>query len=281
MQHHAHAPVPAWHQTPRRGLVNTSNLRMEICEQNEAFIVEDGDLKFSHTKIICKVGNQYFYAVTDRRYRLIADIDPVALTRILIPAPHIWPLFPIGFTQAPDPLPHNCHIKRPALIHYGDTEASTNIGCLLSNEAEVCEILRKSPHPNIAHYYGCIVHDGRITGLCFARYGDSLLERVDRNLQHLDADLCLKEIQSGVSHLHSLGLIHYDINPMNVVMDGDTPVIVDFDSCRREGEQLGFKAGTRGWTNENFTVARRENDQYGLSMIRDFLSQRKKASGQL
>ncbi|KAF1992731.1 serine/threonine-protein kinase-like protein [Amniculicola lignicola CBS 123094] len=250
---------------------------MEVCEQNEAFIEEDGDLKFSHTKIICRVDDQYFYAITDRRYHFIADIDPVTLNHISIPASQIWPPFPMGFTQAPDPLPLNCHIKRPALIHYGDTEASSKFSCLLSNETEVCEILRKSPHPNIAYYYGCVVHNGRITGLCFARYGENLLERVNNDSRDLNADLCLRKIQSGISHLHSLGLIHCDINPMNVVMDGDTPVIVDFDSCRREGERLGFKAGTRGWTDESFTVARRENDQYGLSMIRDFLSQRKRA----
>lgn len=58
---------------------------------------------------------------------------------------------------------------------------------------------------------------------------------------------------------------------MNVMMEGEISVIVDFDSCRREGEVLGFKAGTRGWTDERFTVARRENDEHGLSMIRDIL----------
>jgi len=59
-----------------------------------------------------------------------------------------------------------------------------------------------------------------------------------------DTDLVLRGIQEGIQHLHSLGLIHCDINPANIVMDeGDTPVIVDFDSCRRKGEELGFQ----GW----------------------------------
>lgn len=28
------------------------------------------------------------------------------------------------------------------------------------------------------------------------------------------------------------------------MMDGDDPVVIDFDSCKREGEELGSKAGT-------------------------------------
>jgi hypothetical protein len=54
-------------------------------------------------------------------------------------------------------------------------------------------------------------------------------------------------------------------------MNGDTLVIGDFDSCQREGEKLGFKAGTRGWTSEKFKFVRPENNQYGLSKIYDFL----------
>lgn len=247
---------------------------MEVCEYNEAFEEENGDLKFSHTKIICRENNQYFYAVTDRRYRSIVDVDPTRLKTIPIPTSHIWPPFPKNFTRAPDPLPRNCYIKRPSLIHYGDTREIAEVSTLLAKEAQVCEILRDSPHPNIAQYYGCVVHDGRITGLCFARYGANLLEKLNSEPRHLDIDLCLRQIHSGVSHLHSLGLVHCDINPMNVVMDEDNLVIVDFDSCQKEGEKLGIKAGTRGWTNEQFTVARRENDFHGISMIRDFLFNR-------
>ena len=95
-------------------------------------------------------------------------------------------------------------------------------------------------------------------------------ERVTKDSRPFDTDLILQGIQEGIRHLHSLGLIHCDINPANIVMDGDTPVIVDFDSCRRNGEKL-VKGGTLGWTREDFEFARPENDEYGLSKIRDFL----------
>lgn len=145
------------------------------------------------------------------------------------------------------------------------------MGSVLLHEAQVCEILRASPHPNIAQYLGCIVKHGRIAGLCFVKYNMTLLERVAKDSRPFDTNLLLQHIQKGIQHLHSLGLIHCDINSSNIFMNRDTPVIGDFDSCQREGEILGLKAGTRGWTSEQFKFARPENDYYGLSKIRDFL----------
>lgn len=164
-------------------------------------------------------------------------------------------------------------MKRPSLLHYGDTEASTKLSTLILDEAKACEILSVHPHPNIAQYLGCTVEGGRITGLCFVKYGMTLLERVSKGSHAFDADLCLCGIQDGIQHLHKLGLIHCDINPANILMsgDGDNPIIIDFDSCRREGEHLGLKAGTRGWAREDFKFATPEVDQYGLAMIKDFL----------
>lgn len=191
-------------------------------------------------------------------------------------------LFYYGVVEwAPDPLPRNCYIKRPALIQYGDSSiASAEVSYLsLANEAQVCEILKSSPHPIIAQYHECIVSSGRITSLCFTRYRVHLLGRILHDPRPFDINLCLRQIENGVRHLHSLGLIHCDLCPMNVMVDDrDNSIISDFDSCRREGEELGTEAGTSGWTKEDLTVARRENDSYGIYMIRGFLfSQRKKA----
>lgn len=53
--------------TPKANLTNKfdryscqRDLTMEVCEQNEAFAEEDGDLSFHHTKIILRDGIQYF-----------------------------------------------------------------------------------------------------------------------------------------------------------------------------------------------------------------------------
>jgi len=244
---------------------------MEICEQNEIFTEADGDLVFSHTKIILREGDQYYYTSTSRRYPDDCKADLHGLDIVPIPASHIWPPFQAQLGRAPEPLPQDCYVKRHSLLGYSNTSTSSGFGNLLLHEAEVCELLRASPHPNIARYLGCIVKNDRITGLCFVKYGMNLGERVIKDPRSFDTDLILQGIQEGIRHLHSLGLIHCNLSPMNIVMDGDTPVIIDFDSCQHKGENLGIKAGTWGWTDENFEFAMPENDEYGLSKIRDFL----------
>lgn len=71
--------------------------------------------------------------------------------------------------------------------------------------------------------------------------------------------------------MHALGLIHNDLNPSNIMMNGDSPVIIDFDSCKREGEKLGLKLGTFGWAMEGVDYATPQNDYFGLSKIREAL----------
>jgi len=88
-----------------------------------------------------------------------------------------------------------------------------------------------------------------------------------------NVDGCLKGIKDGIKHLHDLGFVHCDVNPANVVMIENDPVIVDFDSCRRIGELLGLKAGTRGWAREDLTLAQQEIDDDGVLKIQYWLNQ--------
>jgi serine/threonine protein kinase len=244
---------------------------MEVCEQNEAWVERDGDWVFSHTKIILKKDDQYFVATSMHRYRSAADVNLADLDLISIPASKIWPQYPEHFKRAPTPIPENCYVKRPSLLYYGDTEASTRLSEHILHEAQICEILQASPHPNIARYLGCLVDNGRITGLCFVKYDMTLSQRVSQASQPFDAKHLLQCIREGVRHLHSLGIIHCDLNPTNILMWGESAVIADFDSCQMKGKKLGLKAGTRGWTSDNFKYALAENDQYGLSLIEEYL----------
>ncbi len=161
-------------------------------------------------------------------------------------------------------------MKQPSLLHYGDTAASLHLNTQLLNEVEICEILRRHPHPNNAHYLGCVVKDGRVRGLCFVKYPATLRQKL-KDGTPFDKDLCLLGIQEGVDHLHGLGLIHNDLKPSNIMMDGDKSIIIDFDSCKREGDRLGPKAGTVSWAKDGSGFARRENDFYSISKIRESL----------
>ncbi|KAG6151295.1 hypothetical protein E4U11_007932 [Claviceps purpurea] len=79
-------------------------------------------------------------------------------------------------------------------------------------------------------------------------------------------------IELGIRHLHSLNIVHNDISPYNIMLDEtDHPVIFDFDSWQQNGQELGTKKGSRGWSIEEEEYARFENDFYSLSKIREFL----------
>ncbi len=122
---------------------------MEVCEQNKAFVEKDKDLGFSHTKLILRDGDRYYYAIPGRRS---SKVDLRELDLVPISTAHIWPLLFIHFTRAAEPLPQDCYVKRPSLMCYGDTEASTELSSLLLNEAEVDETLRASLYFNIGRY---------------------------------------------------------------------------------------------------------------------------------
>ncbi|KAF1365713.1 hypothetical protein EJ07DRAFT_160821 [Lizonia empirigonia] len=150
------------------------------------------------------------------------------------------------FTQAPEPLPCTCYVKQPSFLNYEDTTNGQDYARQILTKVEACEVLRLHPHPNIARYLGCVVED----------------DKTDFDRAHFQ-----RKIKVGVEHMHKLGLIHGDLNPTNIVLDGDCAVIIDFDSCKREGDRLGSKAGTPGWELGDTEYARRENDLYSLSLI--------------
>ncbi|KAK4076191.1 hypothetical protein Trihar35433_2751 [Trichoderma harzianum] len=244
---------------------------MEICESGEAFIEKDDDLVFDHTKVILKgADDEFFYAKTISREHQISQIDVNSLDISRIPADHIWPLADPIFTRTPAPLPSTSYLKRPSLLYYEDTQDASEYSRQILTEIEACEILRRNPHPNIAQYLGCVVKEGRVRGLGFTRYSVTLSELL-RDGTDFDKSHCLSGIKAGVRHLHDLGLVHNDLNPSNIMMDGDDAVIIDFDSCKREGEKLGLKGGTLEWALGNQDYARRENDIYSLSKIEETL----------
>ncbi|CAJ0553252.1 Ff.00g117640.m01.CDS01 [Fusarium sp. VM40] len=194
---------------------------------------------------------------------------------ILIRCETLWPEYSPSLTIAPEQMWEYCYIKRSSLLDYeADEENNKKFKELVLAEANTCEILRENPHRNIAKYWGCEVVDGTIRGLCFGRYTVTLGNRLDTGVP-LDTRACLQGIRAGVAHLHSLGLAHNDINPYNIMMDpSDNPVIIDFDSCTREGEGL-LKFGTPDWFPEGARIGSRQNDFYALRKMDEYLSVRR------
>ena len=146
-------------------------------------------------------------------------------------------------------------------------------------EGEVCEVLKQHTHPNIATYLSCQVSDGIITGICFAKYDNTLMELVNpgsftktkpsavrQNTR--DCRYVFGGLGKAIRHLYSLGLVHNDINPGNIMLNGDVPVIIDFESCRRKGESLEGIGCTYEWHDQEVQVSLPQNDLNALKEIR-------------
>jgi len=259
---------------------------LHVLEMNEFFEEIDRDFNFAGTLIVYEDENEMHHAVLEDRCTSPSDIRPELLKNdIQIPRSAYSPEFPSKFTLAPEPLPINSYIKTASLISYDRIREGPQPDLIAKSvlmEAETCEILRKHPHPNIATYLGCQVSDGRITGLCFAKYQRTLMQEVNpenltkrqsRRSRQMAKDYnpVLAGIRSGLGHLHSLGLVHNDINPRNIMFDGEQAVIIDFDSCRKIGEDLGNVGCTYEWCDETTKQSVVENDLSALEEIRIWL----------
>ncbi|KAJ3472495.1 hypothetical protein NLG97_g10944 [Lecanicillium saksenae] len=158
----------------------------------------------------------------------------------------------------------------------------------MEHEVEMCELLRRSPHRNLAVYYGYVVEGDRVQGLFFKRYQSTLLETVNpkrlskRDFLETERDLVqhqmqrwIQQLRSAVSHIHALGYVHDDISPANIMLNENaTPVLIDFGSLCRVGESLQTVRRTVGWHDESVSLAEERNDLDALNDIETWLFRR-------
>ncbi|UKZ61447.1 uncharacterized protein TrAtP1_002712 [Trichoderma atroviride] len=260
---------------------------MDVLEANEAFEDVDGQYQFTGTLVVYRDDNNIYHGFSKGRHVSPSDIRREHLSHsILIPVSAYMPLFPANFLRASDPLPCDIFAKRPLLTSYDRYHQGPQPNCIADNvlrEAEICELLRKNPHPNIAEYIGCQVADGKIMSICFAKYDQTLMQAVNphhyskrmfrANRQGLESYLhVLEGVERGLRHLHKLGIIHNDINPSNIMLKGNVPVIIDFGSCQKEGESLEGIGRTYEWFDERVQLSLCRNDFDALEEIRIWLA---------
>lgn len=256
---------------------------MELLNAGECFELVDGRPKFSYTQVLfVRDGITYDAKSPDRNLRPgicpnnLQDIKPIPTEA------YRRPLLPPGSTLAPEGLGY--YIKQPNLSSFG---GNVDLGSLVLQELATCEVLRKHPHPNMAIYYGCVASGGRVTGLCFERYPETLLHKVnpgclnktmfiqsnDRTSAREMASRYLPGIEAGLRHLHGLAIIHNDLTPANIaITKDDTPVIIDFDSSSAPGTSLGKTKRTHGWFDPDVCVSQESNDLDALAEIRVWLT---------
>lgn len=237
--------------------------------------------------ISCAENGQFlcstFSLVDDQDYFYFGQA-PIERTRLrpddlkkhlkLIPDEQVYPAASPRFQIAPTPIDEDVYIKRPLLTYYEDLEETGFVPKLLLEEAVVLQLIMQNPHPNIVRYRGCTVRRGYITGLVVDRYPMTLDIRLENGAHDFDKDKCIKDVASGVMHLHSLGLAHNDLNPNNIVVDKeDNSVIIDFGSCKPYGQQL-MTAGTPEWIEEEFDTSEKKHDEFALEKLRTWLAEK-------
>lgn len=261
---------------------------LKVVYRSEYFGKGDEPVAFQYTRVLFQHEgeDELYQGLSKKRYQIDADVEEHDFYEtFLIPKENLNPDFRSGFTNAShlEDEPGQWYTKRPNLSQYNPQEPDQLKNQILE-EVGICEYLKKHPHPNIAVYHGCEVDDSRITGLCFTNYGQSLMERVNP-MKYNKRMFSLKRggglspeirqwlhgIESGIRHLHSFGLVHNDINPANIMFDGDAPVIIDFGSCRLKGSDINMVGRTYEWYDDNVMVAMPGNDLDALEEIRLWL----------
>ncbi|KAE8357034.1 kinase-like protein [Aspergillus coremiiformis] len=248
---------------------------MKVVQVNEAFKTVGRKFKFSYVQYFVQQDGALYHGKWHDRHQApeaLEQLDEVRQIQTEDRGPAIrstWSLI---------------YIKKPNLLTFA---SGLDLETLILNEVAVCEILRENPHPNIASYYGCEETRGLVSGLCFKRYVSTLLQKVNPQYlskehfrsskrEHVDAAArgSLDGILKGIKHLHSLGLVHNDINPANIMFDErDTPVLVDFDSCRKIGESLHDPKTkrTHEWHDPRVETALEKNDLDAFEELRIWL----------
>ncbi|KAI6454623.1 hypothetical protein MCOR16_007547 [Pyricularia oryzae] len=254
---------------------------MRILKTNKEYSFVDGKFSFSHRNVLfTDEGNTFIAKFTQQT--VPADISRDSLTDII-------PIHKASYCPSPPatatilPGPGDFYIKRPNLMETG----SVNLAALVFRELEVCETLKRHPHPNVAAYHGCLVSEWLVMGLCFTRYPQTLADRLNPRFMNkseflmtkdlavarkLAAEKYLTGIEAGVRHLHAHRIVHNDLNPTNIAITEDgVPVIIDFDSSSPPGTALGETKRTPGWFDRNNTVAQTDNDLRALVELRVWL----------
>ncbi|KAF8991066.1 hypothetical protein BDQ17DRAFT_1371211 [Cyathus striatus] len=195
---------------------------------------------FLYLTVAWKEGDAFYIG---EHYENVVTVNDEELSKLQgssVPKDHIQAPWSTTYTEAPNPLPEGVYIKNPIGISFYE-----------GTPIAIFENILKNPRQNVCTYYGCI-RDGDYVG--------GVTQTTPFNPQAI-----LTGIRQGLDHIHSLGLVHDDINPRNIMIDDDgEPVIIDFNSCMLPGELS--RGGTPGWSNCP-NIATFENDEFGFDLI--------------
>ncbi|CAI7643055.1 unnamed protein product [Penicillium discolor] len=251
---------------------------MYVLEYSEDFGGHADGFTFQKTIIVYEMSGSIYRAYSRKRYTSKEEIQFGDLfSTNKIQGALIFPEFSDKFIKAERSSEYpTWYLKKPSLSPYSPQYPAL-IRETWIEEIKTCEMLKKTPHPNIAQYHGCaVVDDGSIRGIYFTKVNSGRRNKIEFAYERHQADRdevnrWVEGIARGLKHLHGLGIVHNDINPCNIMFQGDTPVIIDFDSARPHGHDLSLVKRTHGWHDERAKVALPMNDLAALLEIQLWL----------
>jgi serine/threonine protein kinase len=168
---------------------------------------------------------------------------------------------------------HDYELDRKVAVKAIRSRGSESFSALFKQE---CIHMAKLQHSNIAaiHQYGI---EGTIHFYVMDWMGDgSLAELLDDEGQlSLERALeIINQLISAVDYMHEKKVLHLDINPNNILLDGDSIKLADFGLAKQlnERDQSGFRAiGTPGYGAPEQSCRHQKIDQradvYGLAAV--------------
>lgn len=132
------------------------------------------------------------------------------------------------------------------------------------------EIVRGLTHQNILPLLDFGAFDGRHFFTMPFVEGDTLRRRIkrERQLKLEDALTIAQGVARGLDHAHSMGIVHRDVKPANILLEGDNVLVADFGIARtmvvRSGDEItpnsGIAIGTVEYMSPEQGEGRRELD---------------------
>ncbi|KAK5686626.1 hypothetical protein LTS10_002747 [Elasticomyces elasticus] len=181
-------------------------------------------------------GTAWFGQISGVRKYDLSDADLWGLLKPL-PDEQLYPMAPPGLDVHEHKDTDGRYIKRANLVGSEDAEVAKILPMIVLEKAKILHSLEQRPHPNLVGFYGCILKDNRIAGLVLEKYPRTLEQYFHQDhsdFNHFKAQTLMEGLRAGVKHLHSLGLAHNDLKPMNVALEEKgNLVIIDLGSCRQ------------------------------------------------